>query len=137
MPIQGGANGNSVYVKIKVNHGISGKITDQSIRIELEQGSGAVCTATSTYFVHVAITADGPTTAAYEIGSTAGQIAAGNFEGSNHALTPSVPGTAVFNQAGTKTINARFVGPYPHPDDITEMLRVIGGEFYNAKLSCQ
>jgi len=51
MPIQGGANGNSFYVKIKVNNGVaSGNITDASIAIELEQGSGSVCTAYSTYF---------------------------------------------------------------------------------------
>ncbi len=56
MPIQGGVNGDSFYVKIRVNHGVTGKITDQSIGIELEQGSGTVCTATSTYLVHAQIT---------------------------------------------------------------------------------
>ncbi len=137
MPIQGGANGNSVYVKIKVNHGISGRITDQSISIELEQGSGAACTATSTYFVHAAITADGPTTAVYEIGSTAGQIPAGNFQNpDNNGLSPYVTGAVVFDRAGTKTIHLHFVGPYPYPDDITVNLRVNGGEWYNTKLAC-
>jgi hypothetical protein len=136
MPIEGGANGNSFYVKIKVNNGVAvGKVTASSIAIELEQGSGAVCTANSTYFVHAYITADGATTASYEIGSTAGQIPAGNFQ--DNGLSPYVTGTVVFDQAGTKTINLRFVGPYPYPGDITINIRVNGGEWHNAKLSCQ
>ena len=136
MPIQGGANGNSFYVKIKVNNGSApaGKVTAASIDIELEQGSGTVCTADSTYFVHAHITTDGPTTASYEIGSTAGQISAGYFQ--DHGLSPSVSGTVVFDQAGTKTINLRFVGPYPYPDNITVVLRVNGGEFHNSTVLC-
>jgi biotin carboxyl carrier protein len=141
MPIQGGANGNSFYVKIKVSNGVGnadGKVTAASIDIELEQGSGRECSADATYFVHASMTADGPTTASYEISSTAGQIAAGYFEGlDNKDLSPTVAGTVVFDQADTKTIHLRFVGPYPYPDDITVVLRVNGGEFYNAKLSCQ
>ncbi len=141
MPIQGGANGNSFYVEIKVNNGggtAAGKVTAASIDIELEQGSGTACTADSTYFVHASITANGPATASYEIFSTAGQIAAGNFQDSNNGeLSPFVSGTVVFDQADTKTINLRFVGPYPYPDDITVVLRVNSGEFYNTKLSCQ
>ena len=138
MPIQGGANGNSFFVKIKVNNGaIEGKITDQSITIELEQGSGTVCTANATYFVHASISADGATTAAYEIGSTAGQIPAGYFQSSpTGPVSLYVTGTITFDQAGTKTIDYRFVGPYPHPDDITVNLRINGGEWRNTKLSC-
>jgi hypothetical protein len=140
LPIQGGANGNSFYVKLSVNDGsvANGNVTAASIDIELEQGSGAVCTADSTYLVHAYITADGSTTASYEIGSTAGQIPAGNF--TDGYLTPvsSVEyGTVIFDQAGTKTISYRFVGPYPYPNDITVNLRVNGGEWHNTKLSCQ
>jgi hypothetical protein len=139
MPIQGGANGNSFYVKIKVNNGVvEGKITAQSIGIELEQGSGAVCTANATYFAHASITADGATTATYEVGSTAGQIPAGYFYTSpTGPVSVYVTGAVVFDQASTKTIDFRFVGPYPYPDDITISLRVNGGEWYNTKLSCQ
>lgn len=141
IPVQGGVNGNSFYVKIKVRNNISaadGEVTAESIDIEPEQGSGTVCTANSTYFVHAQVTADGPATAAYEISSTAGQIAAGYFEDMNNGgLSPTVSGTLVFDQADTKSINLRFVGPYPYPDDITVVLRVNGGEFYNTKLSCQ
>jgi hypothetical protein len=141
IPVQGGVNGNSFYVKIKVRNNIGavdGQVTAASIDIELEQGSGATCTANSTYFVHAYITADGPATAAYEISSTAGQIAAGYFQDANNgSLSPTVSGTVVFDQADTKAINLRFVGPYPYPNDITVVLRVNGGEFYNAKLSCQ
>jgi len=139
MPIQGGANGNSFFVKIKVNNGaIEGNITGQSISIELEQGSGAVCTASSTYFVHASISADGATTAAYEIGSTTGQIPAGYFQTSpTGPVSLYVTGTLTFDQAGTKAIDYRFVGPYPYPDDITVNLRVNGGEWRNTKLSCQ
>ena len=136
MPIQGGANGNSFYVEIKVNNGdvSAGNVTAASIDIDLERGSGKACTADSTYFVHASISADGPATAFYEIGSTAGQIAAGNFQ--DNGLTPYVYGTVVFHKAATKTINLRFVGPYPYPADITVNLRVNGGEWHNTKLSC-
>jgi hypothetical protein len=140
MPIRGGANGNSFYVEIKVNgdgSNDSGEVTDASIDIELEQGSGMVCTANATYFVHASMTADGPATAIYEIGSTAGQIAAGNFQDANGDLSPTVSGTVVFTQAATKMIHLHFGGPYPYPDDITVFLRVNGGEFYHASLSCQ
>jgi len=139
IPIQGGANGNSFFVKIKVNNGaVEGKITDQSITIELEQGSGTVCTATSTYFIHASISADGATTAAYEIGSTAGQIPAGYFQTSpTGPASLYLTGTLTFDQAGTKTMDYRFVGPYLYPDDITVNLRVNGGEWHNTKLSCQ
>jgi len=139
MPIQGGANGNSFFVKIKVNNGaVEGNITNQSISIELEQGSGTVCTANSTYFVHASISADGATTAAYEIGSTAGQIPAGYFQTSpTGPVSLYLTGTLTFDQAGTKTMDYRFVGPYPYPDDITVNLRVNGGEWHNTKLSCQ
>ena len=140
MPIQGGANGDSFYVKIKVNNegsNAAGEVTDAFIDIELEQGSGTLCSADATYFVHASITADGPTTASYEIGSTAGQIAAGNFEDENGALSAYVTGSLVFEQADTQTVPFRFVGPYPYPDDISVFLQVNGGEFYTAKLSCQ
>jgi len=139
MPIQGGANGNSFYVKLKVDDGStpSGSITNASISIELEQGSGTICTADATYLVHAYITADGSTTASYEIESTAGQVSAGYF--TVGYLTPVFPveqGTLSFNQADTKTISYRFVGPYPYPSDITIQLRVNGGEWHNTKLPC-
>ena len=139
IPIQGGANGNSFYVKIKVNNSstTTGNITAASIDIEPEQGSGSACSADVTYFVHASIAADGPTTASYEINSTAGQIAAGYFQSSPMGpVSPVVTGTLVFDQAGTKTIDLRFVGPYPYPSDITVNLRVNGGEWHNTKLSC-
>lgn len=114
-----------------------GIVTDATIDIFLEEGSGTLCTADSTYFVHASITADGPTTASYEIGSTAGQIAAGNFQDMDGNLFPTVSGSVVFDQADTKNIHLRFVGPYPYPDDISVFLQVNGGEFYDANLSCQ
>jgi hypothetical protein len=116
----------------------SGHITSATIDIELEQGSGVVCRATSTYFVRAHLTADGPTVASYEIGSTAGQIPAGYFQTADSASpSPYVTGSLVFDQADTQTVNLRFVGPYPHPDDITVNLRVDGGEWHNTKLACQ
>ena len=139
MPIAGGANGNSFYVKIKVNNGnAAGKITAASIDIEPEEGSGTACSVDATYFVHAYLTASGPTTASYEINSTAGQIAAGNFQTSPAGpVSPVVTGTLVFDQASTRTINLRFVGPYPYPSDITVNLRVAGGEWHSTKLACQ
>jgi Ig-like domain-containing protein len=140
MPIKGGASGNSFYVKIKVSNDASnaGNITAASIDIAREEGSGVACSAEATYFVHAYITTDGPMTATYEINSTTGQIAAGNFQTSlTGQVSPVVTGTLVFDQADTKTINLRFVGPYPYPGDITVNIRVNGGEWHNTKLSCQ
>lgn len=138
MPVQGGANGNSFYVKIKVDNGVADEnITAASIAIELEEGSGIACKADSTYFVHATISADGPVTADYEITSSAGQIAAGYFQPSPMGpVSPVATGTLVFEQADTKTIDLRFVGPYPYPADITINLRVNGGEWHNTKLAC-
>jgi hypothetical protein len=137
IPIEGGADGNSFYVEVKVNDGSvdTGAVTATSIDIVPEQGSGEACTANSTYFVHAYITTDGPTTASYEIGSTAGQIPAGYFEDENGQYL-YVTSDLIFDKADTKQINMRFVGPYPHPDDITVNLRVNGGEWINTKLFC-
>jgi hypothetical protein len=139
MPIVGGANGNSFYVKIKVNNGIAARnITAASIDIEREEGSGTVCSVDATYLVHAYLTANGPTTASYEINSTAGQIAAGNFQTSpTGPVSPVITGILVFDQASTRAINLRFVGPYPYPSDITVNLRVAGGEWHSSKLACQ
>lgn len=140
MPVQGGVNGDSFYAKIKVsdNSAEPGKVTSASIGIQLEEGSGTVCTANSTYFVQASITTDGASAPTYEISSTAGQISAGFYEDPDtHSLSPVVSGTLAFDQAGTKAIHMRFVGPYPYPDDISVVLRVNGGEFYTAKLSCR
>jgi len=139
MPIQGGANGNSFFVKIKVNDGIGdGGITAASVDIDREEGSGTVCTADATYFVHAYITAEGPTTVSYEVNSTAGQIAAGYFQTSpTGPVSPVVTGTLVFDKAETKSMDWRFVGPYPYPDDITVNLWVNGEKWHNTKLACQ
>jgi hypothetical protein len=138
MPVQGGANGDSFYVKIKVNNGITpGNVTVASIDIESEQGSGPACTADSTYLVHASITTNGATTVTYEIDSTAGQTPAGYFQMADGAEPLSIPGTFVFDQADTKTINLRFVGPYSYPNNITMLLWINGSDWYQAKLSCQ
>ncbi len=44
-----------------------GKVTDYSIKIEQEQGSGDACGADATYFVTATITADGIVAASYEV----------------------------------------------------------------------
>jgi hypothetical protein len=138
MPIAGGTNGNSFYIKIKVNNGwVDGNVTAASIAIQPEQGSGPVCTANSTYFVHTSVTTDGAASVAYEIDSSAGQTAAGFFQSSpTGPVSPSVKGTFVFDQADTKTIDLRFAGPYPYPDNITVLLWVNHSHWYQAKLSC-
>jgi hypothetical protein len=139
IPIQGGANGNSFYVKIKVQNDVTdGNITAASIDIEREDGSGAVCTADATYFVHAYITTDGPATISYEINSTAGQIAAGYFQSSpTGPVFPVVTGTLVFDRADIQSMDWRFVGPYPYPDDITVNLWVNGEKWQSTKLACQ
>ncbi len=137
IPIEGGADGNSFYAEINVKNGSvdTGAVTATAIDIVPEQGSGEACTASSTYFVHAYISTDGPTSVSYEIGSTAGQISAGYFEGGS-GLSDYVTGTLVFTRADSKTISLRFVGPYPHPDDITVNLRVNGRDWVNTKLFC-
>ncbi len=53
--------------------------------------------------------------------------------------TPVYPvdyGNLVFDGAGTKTVNLRFVGPYPYPDNITVRVRVNGGDWHSAKVGC-
>jgi hypothetical protein len=141
MPIQGGADGNSFFVKIRVKEiddAPVGHVTGSSINIDLEQGSGSACTPDSTYFVYVHVTADGPTTATYEIGSTSGQVAAGYFQTAyGEPLVPYVTGSLVFDRADTKNFALHFVGPYPYPDDITVNLRVNGGQWRSARVSCQ
>jgi hypothetical protein len=137
IPIQGGSDGNSFYVKIRVNDGSAdtGAVTATSIDIIQEQGSGEICTASATYFVHAYISTDGPTTVSYEIGSSAGQISAGYFE-DNNTQSPYVTGTLKFEQADDKKVNLRFVGPYPYPNNISVMLRVNNGEWVSTKLVC-
>jgi hypothetical protein len=148
MPIQGGARGNSFFVKIKVDDGTAqmGKIVDQSIQIDLEQGSGNSCTPGATYLVHALVTADGPLSARYQVSSTtSGQAPAGFFVGASETDLLSVVNGIVdfdpvlFTQGGTRTITVplRFVGPYPHPDDITVTLMVAGGTTSSATVYCK
>ena len=136
IPLEGGTDNNSFYVEIKVSDGTeTGKVTDYSISISQEQGSGEVCTPDTTYFVHAYITTDGPASVPYEIGSSAGQISAGYFEDENGKY-PYVTGELSFDKAGTQQVDLRFVGSYPYPDNITVMLRVAGGEWLSTKLYC-
>ncbi len=149
IPVSGGANGNSFFVKIRVSDsGASGlpgaRIVDQLIDIELEQGSGEACTPEATYLVHAYVRADGPLSALYEIDSTAGQIAAGYFlDPSTGAKQTTVEGTVKFDASlfaadGTPTITLplRFVGPYPYPQDITVNFWVDGGKWVSARVEC-
>jgi hypothetical protein len=137
VPIQGGVDGNSFYVDIRVDDGTvqQGRVIATTINIQPEQGSGEACTSASTYFVQASITTDGAVSASYEIGSSAGQISAGYFQDANGQY-PYVTGTLDFDGAATKTINLRFVGPYPYPSDITILLRVNGGDWSKVKLDC-
>ncbi len=145
MPISGGVNGNSFFVKIRVAEPVNGsQIVDQSIDIELEQGSGEACTPDATYLVHARVSANGPLSSLYEIDSTAGQVSAGYFvDGSAGAKLSTVEGTVKFDASlfaadGTHeiTLPLRFVGPYPYPDNIQVNFWVDGGQWVSAKVSC-
>ncbi len=147
MPISGGHNGNSFFVKIRVNNDVifgSGKIIDQSIDIVPEQGSGESCTPGATYLVRAHVTTDGPLSALYEVDSTAGQIAAGSFvDPDTGALKTTMEGTinidaSLFAADGTQTVTLpfRFVGPYPDPDNIQVNFWVDGGSWVHAKPPC-
>lgn len=135
--VKGSADDASFYANIKVSHSSAStaKVSFTSIDIVLEQGSGDACTASSTYFVHASITSDEPGKVTYEIGSSAGQISAGYFE-LNGDRVPYVEGLLQFDKADTKTVNLRFVGPYPYPDDISVIMRVNGGDWTTTKLYC-
>ncbi len=147
MPISGGANGNSFFVKIKVDDGssVSGNVTAVSIDIEPEQGSGDPCTADSTYLVHVYITADGPTKAYYELDSSNGNGFAGWYvdpdNGAHYTIEEGVTEfeAAMFSEGHTKTLTVpfRFVGPYADPKNISVAVRVNSGTTYSAKLYCE
>jgi len=117
-----------------------GKVTDYSIKIEQEQGSGAVCGASATYFVTASITADGIVGAAYEVSSSSsgGQIpTGGNFQNlDNNGLSESVSAATTFDKADTKTFTWRLTGLYSYPNDITVKIRVNDGEFKSATVDC-
>ena len=116
------------------------KVTDYSIKIEQEQGSGAICQNTTTYLVTAMITADGVTAANFEVSaaSSGGQIpAGGNFQDlTNNGLSQSITSALAFDKAQEKTITWRLIGPYSYPNDITVKMRVNGGEFKSATLDC-
>lgn len=118
----------------------TGKVTDYSIKIEQEQGSGDACGANATYFVTATITADGVVAASYEVSSASsgGQIpTGGNFQDlTNNGLSQSVSAGLTFEKAETKTLTWRLTGPYSYPNDITVKLRVDGGEFKSATVDC-
>ncbi len=144
MPISGGANGNSFFVKIKVSDIPSGMITDMRVEIEPEQGSGAACTPNSTYLVHAYITSNGPLSVGYQLMSSAGQISAGYFmSGYTDPALNVVNGTvdfepSMFTDGGAHTLRLdyRFVGPYPYPDNIMIVLRLQDDERTSATVAC-
>ena len=117
-----------------------GKVTDYSIKIEQEQGSGDACSANATYFVTATITADGVVAASYEVfsASAGGQIpTGGNFQDlTDNGLSESVAAGLIFDKAETKTLTWRLTGPYSYPNDITVNLRVNDGEFKSASVDC-
>ena len=103
-------------------------------RIEQEQGSGDICTDSTTYFVYVDIASDGPATVEYRIDATdgSGQVPNGVFESNN---TPEVKGTLTFEEAGTQTVILRLIGPYGYPESIT--IRVyVNDNAIEVPLSC-
>jgi Ig-like domain from next to BRCA1 gene len=117
-----------------------GKVTDYSIKIEQEQGSGDACGADATYFVTATITADGIVAASYEVSSysAGGQIpTGGNFQDlTNNGLSESVSAGLTFEKAETKTLTWRLTGPYSYPNDINVRLRVNDGEVKSATVDC-
>jgi len=115
--------------------GSTGGITNTSLKIVQEQGSGQVCSTETTYFVSLDITSNGPTTAIYEISATdgSGQVPDGVFD---QFAAPFVEDRLVFDGAGTQTVSLRLTGPYSYPDTITLRARVNGGEFQLTQVSC-
>jgi hypothetical protein len=107
-----------------------------SLRIVLEQGSGAACTGASTYFAYLTLTSTGAASAPYQVYLTdaSGQVPDGTFFGRN---SPQVEGTATFAAAGTQTVNLRVVGPYSYPNSVTVRANVNGKAVQAAAVACQ
>lgn len=138
VPMVGGTKDNTVYVLIVVTGGNTtvGGITNATVRIVLEQGSGAACTNKSTYFVYFDMTSNGPTSAKYEISATdaSGQVADGTFD---TFASPWVSDALKFTTAEKKTVALRLIGPYAYPDKITIRARVNGGDWQQAQVACK
>ena len=141
VPVAGGSNGKLFYVQIQVKGdggsvGGNGKVTSVAIRTVQEQGSGAVCTANTTYFVYIDITSDGPATAQYRIDATdnSGQVPDGVFDSTG---SPEVYDMLTLTAAETKTVSLHLVGPYSYPDKITIRVQVNDQPWQQAQVSCQ
>ena len=141
VPVAGGSNGKLFYVQIQVkgdggSAGGNGKVTSVAIRTVQEQGSGAVCTANTTYFVYIDITSDGPATAQYRIDATdnSGQVPDGVFDSTG---SPEVYDMLTLTAAETKTVSLHLLGPYSYPDKITIRVQVNDQPWQQAQVSCQ
>ena len=107
-----------------------------SLRIEQEQGSGAICTAGTTYFVYAEFSSNGPATAQYQIYITdaSGQVPNGTFEGYN---APQAEGTLTFDSAKTETLTWRITGPYQYPEALTIRGNLNGQSLQSVPVACQ
>ena len=105
------------------------------MRIVQEQGSGAPCSAGSTYFAYLTLTSTGPAQAQYQIYLTdaSGQVTNGKFDKNN---SPQAEGTATFTAADTQTFNLRVVGPYSYPNSVTVRANVDGQAVKLASIAC-
>jgi hypothetical protein len=130
-----GAQYNGVSVQIVVKGAAVGGIANTFLSISQEQGSGAICTAGSTYFVVLQIVSSGATTAQYTIYATdgSGQVPDGIFDGYG---SPSVSDSLTFTTAETKTITLRLTGPYSYADTITIRGTVNGSNLPPAVVAC-
>lgn len=125
-----------ITVKIKTKQSEAAKITNVVTSIVQEQGSGTICTAKTTYFVYVNITADGPTTAKYRIDLTdaSGQVSNGTFDSVG---SPEAKGSLVFDAAGTLPVNLRVIGPYSYADAVTVRAYVNDQSWPAVTVSCK
>lgn len=131
-----GVQYNGVSIQIVVKGGAVGTITNATVSIVQEQGSGSPCNANATYFVNANITSDGPATATYQIYLTtdSGQVADGFFDGYG---SPQAEGTLTFDAAGTLSVNLRVIGPYVASSGITVRINVNGQSWQSSTVSCQ
>ena len=151
VPVAGGASGKLFFVQIIVNapgsapaatatpaaaSGGSSKISQVTVEMVQEQGSGAVCAAGTTYFVYVDVSTDGPMTANYRVDATddSGQVGDGVFDGYGNS---EANGQLVFSAAGKLRASLHLLGPYSYPKVITIRVKVNDQDWKGVTVSCK
>ncbi len=146
VPVAGGHEGNSFFVKIRVgdsNASVpSGNIIAYSADAVVTKGTA--CTADAEYQVTASFTADGPVNVNFEVTSKTGNDPSGYFLSDIGVQAASVNGVVVLGPERFShgegpqgwQVQYRFGAPFPYPNDITFMVRTSGSAWHSTKLPC-